>query len=470
MSTYNKSDFLPVANATKPFWLSQEESDPISTYKSSETVPEKTDILIIGAGYCGTSVAYNLFKENPDLDVTLVEARNVCSGATGRNGGHMKPYTHREYYDYAKAYGEEVAAHVVNFEVDHLYAIKKIIEEEEIDCEFILTRACDVYTDEKRLQNDIYSYKKFLENPFIREEVKESVQLVQGDHVETLSKFPNAKACFTYPAGHLWPWKLITGLLKKTIDKGLKLYTNTPVTEVTKDDKTGNFIVKTSNGTTIAKKVIFCTNAYTKSILEPFGDKILPFKGIVAHIKPEETPIPQLPNTYCIFGEYDFNFDYLINRADGSVVVGGSDHLSLRPDGTGLLDCADDSFCADEGKEYFEGYMNKTYTTWKDTKTTTDYLWSGIMGFSKDEFPYVGEMDFLGMKNGYIAAGFSGHGMPRVYLSGKAIAECVLKGISIQEQAKIPACYHLTPERFYEGKHAIQEQLKVFMEKVYKKK
>lgn len=146
----SKPNYLPVPNYTKPFWLSLQDSDPFSCYKFSEKVPSKTDILIIGSGYAGTSTAYNLFNEDPSLDVTMVEARTICSGATGRNGGHLKPYCHRMYLDYEAAHGQFVAAQVVNFEVDHLYKIKQIVEKEEIDCDFVLTRACDVYRDSKK--------------------------------------------------------------------------------------------------------------------------------------------------------------------------------------------------------------------------------------------------------------------------------------------------------------------------------
>lgn len=37
---------------------------------------------------------------------------------------------------------------VARFEASQVHAVKKLVEEEKIDCDFVLTRACDVILDE----------------------------------------------------------------------------------------------------------------------------------------------------------------------------------------------------------------------------------------------------------------------------------------------------------------------------------
>jgi len=454
--------YLPSEKTTKPFWLSLEDEDPFSNYKSFENLPQKTEILIIGSGYAGSATAYNLLQEYPELDVTLVEARTLCSGATGRNGGHLKPYGHRLYADYEKEHGPEVAAQVVNSEVEHLYEIKDLVEREKIDCDFVLTRACDVYRDAKRVENDLYAFKRLLSNPYVKAEVKNSIQLIQGDQVANLSKVPDAKICFTYPAAHVWPWKLMIGLLKIAVGKGLKLFANTSVTKVIKLDN-DEYLVKTINGEIIAKKVVFCTNGYTKGLLEPFKDSIIPVKGVVTYIKPSDPskPIPQLPNTYGLFSRVMLNSDYLINRADGGVIVGGASNLMIKPNGdyTELYDNSNDSYFPSIVGDHLKDYMKKTFSTWKNYQTTNEFTWAGIMGFTKDKFPYVGELDFIGMKNAYIVAGFSGHGMPRVYFSAKSIAKCILTNQSIQQVGGIPECYYVSSKRLTKKEHAFKTEI-----------
>lgn len=77
----------PVENATLPYWRS--ELHAIDSYRSTDELPEECDIVIIGAGLSGVSTAYFLLEDNPTPpSVVLLEAREICSGATGRNGNY----------------------------------------------------------------------------------------------------------------------------------------------------------------------------------------------------------------------------------------------------------------------------------------------------------------------------------------------------------------------------------------------
>lgn len=78
---------LPVENPTVPFW--HEEKHSIHDQGEDTPLAPFSDVVIIGAGYAGVATAYNLVKSGSvgkELSVTVLEARSVCSGATGRNG------------------------------------------------------------------------------------------------------------------------------------------------------------------------------------------------------------------------------------------------------------------------------------------------------------------------------------------------------------------------------------------------
>lgn len=83
---------LPRANPTTSYW--QDPPDPqISDYLSSSSVPEIADLVVIGSGITGAGIAWNSLSGGDGVQtrgnqekVVMLEARQACSGATGRNG------------------------------------------------------------------------------------------------------------------------------------------------------------------------------------------------------------------------------------------------------------------------------------------------------------------------------------------------------------------------------------------------
>lgn len=78
---------FPVPNSTTSFWRTN--PDALDNYQSKEW-PADSNIVIVGAGYAGASLAYHLLEKNRQRgqkrSITILEAREACSGATGRNG------------------------------------------------------------------------------------------------------------------------------------------------------------------------------------------------------------------------------------------------------------------------------------------------------------------------------------------------------------------------------------------------
>jgi chemotaxis response regulator CheB len=80
---------LPVDNATTSFWRS--EPHPLDNHRSTTEVPAQVDIAIIGAGYAGVATVHHILEQCkarsvPAPKIVILEARQACSGATGRNG------------------------------------------------------------------------------------------------------------------------------------------------------------------------------------------------------------------------------------------------------------------------------------------------------------------------------------------------------------------------------------------------
>jgi glycine/D-amino acid oxidase-like deaminating enzyme len=75
--------------------------------------------------------------------------------------------------------------------------------------------------------------------------------------------------------------------------------------------------------------------------------------------------------------------------------------------------------------------MQERFIGWEDSGSKVDRIWTGIMGYTSDLLPSVGEVP--GRNGCYIAAGFDGHGMPVIYLTMKGITEMVLKEKGLEE-------------------------------------
>lgn len=445
------TEYLPVANPTPSFWHS--EADDFRNTRTTPDLPEEVDVLIVGAGYAGASVTYWLYDQQPTTppSVLMLEARFVCSGATGRNGGHLKPDYYRGYKRFEKAYGLKDAASIGNFEHAHLAAVKEAVEKLNIDCDFVLTRACNVHLTHGAIESCKDSIAALRKNPYC--EVQDDIQVLEGDNARITSGVVDSPISVTFTAGQLWPYKLIKGLLEWCITKGLNLQTNTPVLDISQQSD-GTYLVTTERGIVKAKKVVLGTNAYTVSVAPEFNDKIVPVKGTCSHIVTTDGPAPYLTNTYGVCRDFNEN-EYLINRPDGGVIVGGAKPFYIKEKDSWYNSVDDSTLFAGDVKKWYSTFMQDTYYTWKGRKTDVDYLWTGILGYSVDGVPFVGEVP--GKKNEYILAGFHGHGMPRVFLSAKAIAQMVLKGVDVSETG-IPKPFWLTKKRLDAAKNTILQE------------
>ncbi|KAL1868321.1 hypothetical protein Plec18167_008246 [Paecilomyces lecythidis] len=443
---------IPVPNSTLPFWRTT--PDELDKHRSTPELPEECDILIIGAGFSGASLAYHIYKDNPfPPSVLILEAREACSGATGRNGGHLKPDTFYSIPKHSERYGPEAAVQLARFEASHLAAIKNLVQKEQIDCDFVLTRTCDAIMDPDMAKEAEKWFHDLIQDGTAD---LDDVHFTSGKYAERISGVKGAAACFTYTAGHLWPYKLVIHLLKSALQRGANLQTMTPVFEVSDNPlPDGRWLVKTERGDVKAQKVIFATNAYTSRLAPQFRNKIIPVKGNCSRIVvPEGKSSPYLPFTYCIRYTHTL-YDYLIPRPDGSIVAGGGRYSFWRniPQ---WYNVADDSQLIESGKDYFNGLMQRTFIGWEDSGAYTEKVWSGIMGESSDLMPFVGHVpDKEGQA---VLAGFSGHGMPVIFLAARGLVQMLLDGKSFEETG-LPPMYEVTKERMDSERNEILDDL-----------
>lgn len=118
---------LPHQNPTTSFW--QEPPHPTVSNAQSPTLPSTTDFAVIGSGITGCSVTKALL-EDPLLagkHVTILEARTLCSSATGRNGGHLVSDTPDSFGRWAEYLGVEKAKEIARFSFRSIERVKEVV-------------------------------------------------------------------------------------------------------------------------------------------------------------------------------------------------------------------------------------------------------------------------------------------------------------------------------------------------------
>ncbi|TGO20286.1 hypothetical protein BPAE_0314g00080 [Botrytis paeoniae] len=313
----------PAKDSTKPFWHS--ERHYLHDYRSTDilSVNDIIDVVIIGAGYAGVATAYNLVKndiasDHSKLSVMILDARSVCSGATRRNGGHLRPDLYGHIPKYINRAGVRAGAEIAEFEIAHVQALKELIFREKIDCDSTLTRTCDVWNNQDAADEAKVVYDRLRLDPELSH--MEDIQFIIGKDAETVSGVKGAKACSTYNAATLSPYKLITSLLASTLATGsVNLQANTPVISI-QQSAHGCHLVETPRGISRARKVVYANNAYVSCLLPEYFKNIIPCKGICCHVTiPKGITAYPMDWSYIVRTE-DGILDYLIPRPDGSII------------------------------------------------------------------------------------------------------------------------------------------------------
>ncbi|KAF2646327.1 DAO-domain-containing protein [Massarina eburnea CBS 473.64] len=411
---------LPTPTSTDSFWHS-EPNEFLIGHRTTEELPKEADIVIVGSGITGTSVSRYLAEDEraKGKSVVLLEAREACWGATGRNGGHCQPLLF--YRD------SEVAA----FEIKNVSAVKSYIETHSVPCEWRSVSGCLSFWVEEALQE--------AENKvaYLKESAPEVAKFVTviKDKEELKKHRLNEEALgatITQGAASLWPYKLVTFILEKLIKDGkLNLQTKTPVTDITSQDN--KHTLHTPRGAITAPTVILATNGYTSAILPHFADLIVPVQGTMSALFPPEnsTILPDSHGMVGALGQPTNSDDYLIQRPysgvpnpAGHLMFGGGRGAGTLP----TVGVSDDSIMDEDTAAYLRSALLKILTLDGKTEGLNELKaakqWSGIMGYSKDNHPWVGKVP---QRDGlWIAGGYTGHGMPNGTLCGKAVAEMVL--------------------------------------------
>lgn len=440
---------LPKPNPTLSYW--QDPPAAVSNHRSSPDLPAKSPIVILGSGITGATAAFFLLNHPSPPSVVMLEARTACSGATGRNGGHTKHASYRSFLDNLRAHGEDEAARIARFEYNCMRAVHAFAADHEIRCDSWQGNTVDIIYDEgqwHRAKTAVAEMKRVLgvndpaaKYTFWSSEEAEQNYLANG-----------ALGAVSYEAGSLSAYKFVIGMLNLALQKGLNLQTNTPALSVTKaSDEQGKWIIDTPRGSIRSEKVILATNGYTAHLYPAFQGTIVPLRGHMTAQRPGSyMPKGGLSTTYSFI--YDDGYEYMISRPQGSKDAG---YIMI---GGGLTKAADEGLCefgnTDDAttEPIIEDYLKKSTERYYGQHWGEDSpdgrvcrSWSGIMGYSSDGYPFVGEIP--NEKCLYVAASFQGLGMVLCFYSAKVLVQMLTGGDEGALDECFPKSFRMSADR-----------------------
>ncbi|MEI2703815.1 MAG: FAD-dependent oxidoreductase [Ilumatobacteraceae bacterium] len=250
-----------------PYWY-DDKDEPDSNPTLVRT--ESCDLCVVGGGYTGLWTAIIAKERDPRKDVVLIEAHEVGSAASGRNGGFMEASITHGVMNGHSRWPDELDT-LEDLGLQNLNEIEAAIARYRIDCDYERTGVIDVATSAHS-----QSYVEELREEFqLLRNLKQDVEWLDEAAIRSQINSP------TYVGG-VWrkdraalvdPARLAWGLKTAAMSLGVRIYEDTKATAIDKDGV--GVLITTPLGRVRAGKVALATNAF-KPLLKRIGHYIAP--------------------------------------------------------------------------------------------------------------------------------------------------------------------------------------------------
>ncbi len=353
------------------------------------TQDTRVDVAIVGAGMAGALIAYRLAKAG--VSVALVEKKEIGYGATGATTAFITEVIDSPLSQIAEIFSPQIAKAVWESGRAAIEKFDKIIEEENIDCEFV---RCSnfVYASTphqaKELQEEAKSYQRFK----IASKLHKPTEKIGFKNYGFL-KVPNQ--------AKFHPSKFLYSIIEKAEAAGAQIYENTPVTSI---NGTGLVTIETPEASIVANDVVIATykpltsegTYLKKAMYRSYVFEVRLTKGIL-----EEGLYEDLSNPYHYF-RIDRGEDY------DRMIIGGEDHKDIFGD-----------TLVHKSFEALEKYLDKLLPK---ERYKIVRKWYGPILEPSDGLPLIGEIK----PHYYVATAFSGNGMTYSMISSMLISDLIL--------------------------------------------
>lgn len=377
-----------------PLWLDQDWSgfSPLAEDITAE-------VAIVGGGITAVACARWL-REYGVSGVVVLESDTLSSRASGRNAGFIMEVAPENFPTTGDADHVRYAQRMWEFTRENAQSIEDAIQEFELACEYRRLGSLGLAASEEE-------WEWIRASTQVARDAGLAVEIVSRDELNNPWLYQHYLGGAWYASNaEMNPALFVRGLSKCLGERGVRFYEHSHVAAITAQP-TG-YRLRIGDCFLQSRKVIITTNACTAGLIPAIGPHIVPTRGQVLATEPLKKIVAPCP-VYANHG-----FQYWRQSAAGRLVVGGWRDLD---------------FSGEVGTE--EG-LNPAIQTQLDAvaegicrgRVGIDHRWSGIMGFTPDRRPLVGEVpESPGL---FLAAGYSGHGLAMAFRSAKLVVNGVV--------------------------------------------
>lgn len=368
----------------KSLWQKYGQKVNLSSIKNDQTA----DIVIVGGGITGLTIAYNL--KDSKYKIILLEADDFFSSTTCKSTGKVTYLQDLKYSDIESVYDFNTAKLYYESQKDAIKLIRKTVEDNLIDCDLRKVKTVTFTTD----NSDIVKFKN--EKSILgRLGVKYYGEPLSFDKKD-IKDFIMVKNSYTFN-----PAKYIGALIKILDNSNVKLYQKSRVTKIKKEDKS---YVLYANGFKISAKKIIVSCHYPFFTLPGF----IPLKTYTEKSYICATKIEDENDYSCISSSKPvISFRYYNDMIDKYFIY---------------LNCVSKT-C--DNLNYKKNYEKCTLLSKEITGKMPNFKWTNIDVMTNDFMPIVGRISDT-EKNVFIATGYNTWGMTNGTIAGKIISNLVL--------------------------------------------
>jgi glycine/D-amino acid oxidase-like deaminating enzyme/nitrite reductase/ring-hydroxylating ferredoxin subunit len=390
------------AGANLSFWEATDAEPALHPLRENNGA----DVVIVGAGIAGLSVAYELTRKGNT--VIVLDDGAIGRGMTGRTTAHLVNALDDRYYDLEKYHGEDGARMAAQSHSAAIDWIEQVVAREKIDCDF---ERLDGYLFEPPNES-----LKNLEREF--EACRRAGLDVEWVPRAPIADFDTHRAIRFPRQAQFHVLKYARGLADAIARGGGRIYTGTKVEEASGGE---NARVTTTNGFTVtAKAVVVATNT-------PVNDRYVihtkqaPYTTYVIGLQVRRGTVTRAlfwdtaerAGTEDQLGGAPYHYVRLAKGDEESeiLIVGGEDHKTGQ---------------ADDFEQRFQRLEDWARARWPKAGEVA-FQWSGQVYEPVDGLGYIGRNP-ADDDNVYIVTGDSGNGMTHGTIAGMLIPELIRRG------------------------------------------